>query len=75
MGLQQHVRFYRSTHDTQGKQYAVPFNLFMSGWVYNKTLFESSSVDLPMADWHWMTVMHKAKQLTDLYKNQSGVYV
>ena len=66
---------YRSTHDTQGKQYAVPFNLFMSGWVYNKTLFESAGVDLPTPDWDWTTVLDKAKQLTDPSKNQYGVYV
>ncbi len=41
---------YRSTHDTQGKQYRA-INLFMSGWVYNKTLFESAGVDLPTPDW------------------------
>jgi ABC-type glycerol-3-phosphate transport system substrate-binding protein len=65
---------YRDTHDEAGRQYGIPFNIFMSGWLYNKTLFEENGVDLPTDDWTWDDLTEMAKALTKPDEDQYGVH-
>jgi multiple sugar transport system substrate-binding protein len=65
---------YRSTHNEAGRQYGIPFNIFMSGWLYNKTLFEENGVDLPTDDWTWDDLLEMARALTKPDEGQYGVH-
>jgi multiple sugar transport system substrate-binding protein len=56
---------------------AMPFEVSVSGVVYNKKLFDEAGVPYPTADvndtsWNWDTLVETAKALTDESKNQYG---
>lgn len=61
----------------KGNQIAMPFEVSVSGVVYNKKLFDEAGVPYPTADvndksWNWNTLVETAKALTDESKNQYG---
>lgn len=56
---------------------AMPFEVSVSGVVYNKKLFDEAGVPYPTADvndtsWNWDALVETAKALTDESKNQYG---
>lgn len=60
-----------------GKMTAMPFEVSVTGVVYNKKLFDAAKVPYPTSDvndknWNWDTLVDTAKKLTDETKNQYG---
>jgi multiple sugar transport system substrate-binding protein len=56
---------------------AMPFEVSVTGLVYNKKLFDEAGVPYPTGDvsdtsWNWDTLVETAKALTDESKNQYG---
>lgn len=56
---------------------AMPFEVSVSGVVYNKKLFDEAGVPYPTAEvndpaWNWDALVETAKALTDESKNQYG---
>ncbi|MGH2355465.1 MAG: extracellular solute-binding protein [Chloroflexota bacterium] len=49
----------------QNKLIAVPFQLNLFDWIYNKTLFERAGVPPPADDWTWDQFVDTARRLTD----------
>jgi multiple sugar transport system substrate-binding protein len=62
-------------YQDKGKQYGMPFQLVVSGWYFNVTLFKERGVRMPSADWTWDDVLAAAQALTDPAKNQYGIHV
>lgn len=62
----------------KGKMVAMPFEVSVSGVVYNKKLFDEANVPYPTADvndksWNWESLIETSKKLTDESKNQYGM--
>lgn len=61
----------------KGMMTAMPFEVSVTGVVYNKNLFDEAGVPYPTFDvkdtsWNWDTLVETAKKLTDESKNQYG---
>jgi multiple sugar transport system substrate-binding protein len=57
----------------EGKLIAVPFQLNLFDWVYNKTLFRQAGVPPPGDAWTWDDLIGAAKRLTDPDKGVWGL--
>jgi ABC-type glycerol-3-phosphate transport system substrate-binding protein len=57
----------------EGKLIAVPFQLNLFDWVYNKTLFQRAGVPPPPDNWTWDQFAATARRLVQPDKNVWGV--
>jgi multiple sugar transport system substrate-binding protein len=55
------------------KLIAVPFQLNLFDWIYNKTLFKQAGVQPPPDNWTWDQFIATARRLTDPEKNLWGI--
>lgn len=57
-----------------GELKVLPLNESVSGWLYNKTMFEEAGVDEPNDDWTWNDMVEAAIALTNPDEQQYGVW-
>ncbi|HEX2185516.1 MAG TPA: extracellular solute-binding protein, partial [Chloroflexota bacterium] len=57
----------------EGKLIAVPFQLNLFDWIYNKTLFKQAGVQPPADSWTWDQFVTTARRLTDPEKKVWGM--
>lgn len=53
--------------------YGIPWGHSVSGWVYNRTMFQEAGVDEPTDDWTWADMLEAAHELTKPDQQQHGV--
>lgn len=54
-----------------GRLYGVPWGHSVSGWIYNKTMFDEAGIDEPTEEWDWWDMVDAARELTNL---EAGIY-
>jgi ABC-type glycerol-3-phosphate transport system substrate-binding protein len=59
--------------ESERKLIAVPFQLNLFDWVYNKSLFKQAGVQPPADTWTWDQFVTTAKRLTESEKNVWGM--
>ncbi|HVG96378.1 MAG TPA: sugar ABC transporter substrate-binding protein [Chloroflexota bacterium] len=62
-------------YQDKGKQFGMPFQLVLSGWIYNVDLFEERGLKPPDDTWTWDDVLAAAQALTRPERNQYGIHV
>jgi len=62
------------SYSPDGKLRVLPFNVSVSGWMYNKTMFEEEGIDEPTDDWTFNDMVEVAKKFTNPEKGQYGVW-
>lgn len=62
------------SYSPDGKLSVLPFNVSVSGWMYNKNIFEEEGVEEPTDDWTFNGMVEVAKKLTKPEKGQYGVW-
>ncbi len=76
LGINVKDDYYYATeacYSSDGRLYGVPWGHSVSGWIYNRTMFQEAGVDEPTEEWDWWDMVDAAKQLTNLDEQQYGV--
>jgi ABC-type glycerol-3-phosphate transport system substrate-binding protein len=58
----------------EGKQYGIPINTVITGWVYNEDLFAKEGLQPPTANWTFDDMFTAAQALTKPSEQQFGVH-
>jgi len=61
------------SYSADGKLRVLPFNVAVTGWMYNKTMFEEEGLAEPTDDWDWNDLVEAARALTKPETGQFGV--